>query len=113
MTRFARFAAPAVPAGALVVYRIGTFIPVPGIDRRGGALLQRPVEHDPRHRQHVTITTGTMFLMWLGEQITERGIGNGISMIILGASWRACRARSAAPRARSAPARCSRVRDRC
>ena len=31
----------------------------------------------------VTMTTGTMFLMWLGEQITERGIGNGISMIIL------------------------------
>jgi preprotein translocase subunit SecY len=29
-----------------------------------------------------TLTTGTMFLMWLGEQITERGIGNGISMII-------------------------------
>ncbi len=32
----------------------------------------------------VTLVTGTMFLMWLGEQITERGIGNGISMIILG-----------------------------
>ncbi len=31
----------------------------------------------------VTLVTGTMFLMWLGEQITERGIGNGISMIIL------------------------------
>jgi preprotein translocase subunit SecY len=31
----------------------------------------------------VTLTTGTMFLMWLGEQITERGVGNGISMIIL------------------------------
>lgn len=30
----------------------------------------------------VTLVTGTMFLMWLGEQITERGIGNGISMII-------------------------------
>jgi preprotein translocase subunit SecY len=30
----------------------------------------------------VTLTTGTMFLVWLGEQITERGIGNGISMII-------------------------------
>lgn len=30
----------------------------------------------------VTLTTGTMFLMWLGEQVTERGIGNGISMII-------------------------------
>ncbi len=30
----------------------------------------------------ITLVTGTMFLMWLGEQITERGIGNGISMII-------------------------------
>ena len=31
----------------------------------------------------VTLVTGTMFLMWLGEQITERGVGNGITMIIL------------------------------
>ena len=31
----------------------------------------------------ITLTAGTMFLMWLGEQITERGLGNGISMIIL------------------------------
>ena len=31
----------------------------------------------------ITLITGTIFLMWLGEQITERGIGNGISMIIL------------------------------
>ena len=31
----------------------------------------------------VTMTAGTVFLMWLGEQITERGMGNGISMIIL------------------------------
>ena len=30
----------------------------------------------------ITLTTGTMFLMWLGEQITERGLGNGISLII-------------------------------
>ncbi|MBC7003847.1 preprotein translocase subunit SecY [Photobacterium sp. BZF1] len=30
----------------------------------------------------VSLVTGTMFLMWLGEQITERGIGNGISVII-------------------------------
>lgn len=29
-----------------------------------------------------TLVTGTLFLMWLGEQITERGIGNGISMLI-------------------------------
>ena len=45
------------------------------------------------------MTTGTMFLMWLGEQITERGVGNGISMIILarhrrGHSRRDRRARS-------------------
>lgn len=30
----------------------------------------------------VTLVTGTMFLMWLGEQITEKGVGNGISLII-------------------------------
>ena len=30
----------------------------------------------------VALTAGTMFLMWLGEQVTERGIGNGVSMII-------------------------------
>ena len=30
----------------------------------------------------LTLATGTAFIMWLGEQITERGIGNGISMII-------------------------------
>jgi len=32
----------------------------------------------------VTLVTGTLFLMWLGEQITERGIGNGISILIFG-----------------------------
>src|SRR5262249_48175278 len=31
----------------------------------------------------ITLTGGTMFLMWLGEQITARGIGNGISLIIM------------------------------
>ena len=31
-----------------------------------------------------TLVTGTMFLVWLGEQITERGVGNGISLIIFG-----------------------------
>ena len=30
----------------------------------------------------LTLTAGTTFIMWLGEQITERGIGNGISLII-------------------------------
>jgi preprotein translocase subunit SecY len=47
---------------------------------------QRNLVLDPglvfRFTAMVTLTTGTMFLMWLGEQITERGIGNGISLII-------------------------------
>src|SRR5690606_8659641 len=30
----------------------------------------------------LSLTTGTCFIMWLGEQITERGIGNGISLVI-------------------------------
>jgi preprotein translocase subunit SecY len=49
---------------------------------------QRGLVVDPglafRFTTVVTLMTGTMFLMWLGEQITERGIGNGISMIIFG-----------------------------
>jgi preprotein translocase subunit SecY len=49
---------------------------------------QRGLVIDPglafRFTTVITLMTGTMFLMWLGEQITERGIGNGISMIIFG-----------------------------
>ena len=30
----------------------------------------------------ITLVTGTMFLMWLGEQVTKHGIGNGVSLII-------------------------------
>jgi preprotein translocase subunit SecY len=48
----------------------------------GGA----PLVHDPgwgfRLITILTLTTGTIFIMWLGEQITERGVGNGISLII-------------------------------
>jgi preprotein translocase subunit SecY len=45
-----------------------------------------PLVYDPgwgfRLMCVLTMTTGTMFVMWLGEQITERGIGNGMSLII-------------------------------
>ena len=45
-----------------------------------------PVVPDPgwsfRFMTMITITSGTIFIMWLGEQITEHGIGNGISLII-------------------------------
>jgi preprotein translocase subunit SecY len=49
---------------------------------------QRGLVNDPglmfRATAVITLVTGTMFLMWLGEQITERGLGNGISIIIFG-----------------------------
>ncbi len=45
-----------------------------------------PLVYDPgwgfRFMCVLTLTTGTMFIMWLGEQITERGIGNGMSLLI-------------------------------
>ncbi len=55
----------------------------------------------------LTLTTGTAFIMWLGEQITERGIGNGMSLIIFAgivvgfprASWSASPAPSSTPSA--------------
>jgi len=52
----------------------------------GGASQGIPVVYNPGPGFVLTaviaLTSGTMFLMWLGEQITERGIGNGISLII-------------------------------
>lgn len=46
----------------------------------------RPIVPDPgfgfRMMTVITLTAGTIFLMWLGEKITEKGIGNGISLII-------------------------------
>ena len=51
-----------------------------GLEGQGGVVL------DPgwffRSSTVITLTGGTVFLMWLGEQITSRGIGNGISLII-------------------------------
>lgn len=47
---------------------------------RGGAVIEPGLFF--RLVTVVTLTGGTMFLMWLGEQITQRGVGNGISLII-------------------------------
>ena len=53
----------------------------------GGLGLGVPLVHNPgwsfRLLTTLTMTTGTMIMMWFGEQITERGIGNGISMVIM------------------------------
>ena len=61
---------------------LGVSIALEGQTGSGGI----PVVMDPglgfRIIAVTTLVTGTLFLMWLGEQITERGVGNGISMII-------------------------------
>jgi len=53
---------------------------------RSGAIGGMSLVYDPgwffRFTTVVTLTTGTTLIMWLGEQITERGIGNGMSLII-------------------------------
>ncbi len=52
----------------------------------GGGFVSGEIVSDPgwsfRLMTMLTMTTGTAFLMWLGEQITERGVGNGISLLI-------------------------------
>ncbi len=62
-----------------LVQSLGIAIGLEGM--QGGEFVQRP-GWSFRLMTMVTITAGTAFLMWLGEQITERGIGNGISLII-------------------------------
>src|SRR6267378_2413818 len=87
---------------ALVVFRIGAHIPVPGIDpiRLAELFQSQPgLVIDPglmfRFTTVVTLVTGTMFLMWLGEQVTERGLGNGISIIIFAGIAAGCSSWSA------------------
>lgn len=48
----------------------------------GGAMIVNDPGWAFRLMTIITLTSGTAFIMWLGEQMTERGIGNGISMII-------------------------------
>lgn len=65
--------------GIGLVQALGIAIGLEGME--GGAFVRNP-GWGFRLMTMVTITAGTGFLMWLGEQITERGIGNGISLII-------------------------------
>src|SRR5436309_4167213 len=66
-----------------VVQSLGIAIFLERNTRIAGGL---PLVHHPglafRMMTVLTLTTGTCFIMWLGEQITERGIGNGMSLII-------------------------------
>jgi preprotein translocase subunit SecY len=66
--------------GTLVLALVQSFFVAQGLSSQPGLVL----DSAPMFvlTTMVTLVTGTMFLMWLGEQITERGLGNGISLII-------------------------------
>ncbi len=65
--------------GIAAIQSLGIAIGLEGMS--GGEFVQNP-GWPFRLITMITLTSGTVFLMWLGEQITERGIGNGISLII-------------------------------
>ncbi len=65
--------------GIGLIQSFGIAVGLEGMNR--GVFVQAP-GWGFRLMTMLTLTTGTAFLMWLGEQITERGIGNGISLII-------------------------------
>jgi preprotein translocase subunit SecY len=68
--------------GTVLISAVQSFGIAAGIEGMGeGAFVQTP-GWPFRLMTMITLTSGTAFIMWLGEQITERGIGNGISLII-------------------------------
>lgn len=68
--------------GTVVISAIQSFGIAVGLESMAqGAFIQSP-GWSFRLLTMITLTSGTAFIMWLGEQITERGIGNGISLII-------------------------------
>lgn len=75
ITRYTRY-------GTVVISAIQSFGIAVGLESMAqGAFIQNP-GWSFRLLTMITLTSGTAFIMWLGEQITERGIGNGISLII-------------------------------
>jgi preprotein translocase subunit SecY len=68
--------------GTVVISAVQSFGIAVGLESMSqGAFIQNP-GWSFRLLTMITLTSGTAFIMWLGEQITERGIGNGISLII-------------------------------
>ncbi len=75
ITRYTRY-------GTVVISAIQSFGIAAGLESMSqGAFVQNP-GWSFKLITMITLTSGTAFIMWLGEQITERGIGNGISLII-------------------------------
>jgi len=65
-----------------VIQGFGIAVGLENMSSPGGAMIVPDPGWGFRLMTVITLTAGTAFLMWLGEQITERGIGNGISLII-------------------------------
>jgi preprotein translocase subunit SecY len=68
--------------GTVVIAGFQSFWMAVGIEKMGGGAFVESTGWSFRILTMITLTAGTTFIMWLGEQITERGIGNGISLII-------------------------------
>ncbi|MFZ6773207.1 preprotein translocase subunit SecY [Undibacterium sp. SXout7W] len=66
--------------GTLLLATLQAYFIAFGLEAQPGLVIDPGMAF--RFTTVVTLVTGTMFLMWLGEQITERGLGNGISIII-------------------------------
>jgi len=66
--------------GTVVLALIESYFIAFGLEGQAGLVLDPGLAF--RLTTVLSLVTGTMFLMWLGEQITERGLGNGISIII-------------------------------
>lgn len=82
-TRLMTVALAFAQSGFFAKYAIQINYSIPGVI--AGELLQATIFGTPWLFYlifMITMTTGTCFLMWLGEQITERGIGNGMSLVI-------------------------------
>ncbi len=65
-----------------IIQGFGIAIGLENMSSPGGAMIVPDGGWGFRLLTVITLTAGTSFLMWLGEQITERGIGNGISLVI-------------------------------
>lgn len=68
--------------GTVIISAIQSFGIAAGLEGMGGGVFIQNPGWSFRLMTMITLTAGTAFIMWLGEQITERGIGNGISLII-------------------------------
>lgn len=78
ITQYARYGT----VGLSLLQGLGIAMGLESMTSPGGALVVPDPGWGFRILTMITLTAGTAFIMWMGEQITERGIGNGISLII-------------------------------